>query len=81
MALAEHEARTADPPKKTVLVKQSHLEQIVKMSAAFKTYMVNFKGNEAKRAFLDGSRMDEPIREYAKERKKQLDNARKLAER
>ncbi|KAJ4293629.1 hypothetical protein N0V90_008913 [Kalmusia sp. IMI 367209] len=79
VALAEHEARTADPPKKTVLVKQVHLEQVVKMSAAFKSYMDNFKGSEAKRAFLDGARMDEAIRQYAKDRKKQLDNARKLA--
>jgi hypothetical protein len=79
VALAEHEARTADPPKKTVIVKQGHLEQVVKMSAAFKSYMDNFKGNEAKRAFLDGARMDEAIRQYAKDKKQQLDNARKLA--
>ncbi|KAF2276670.1 P-loop containing nucleoside triphosphate hydrolase protein [Westerdykella ornata] len=79
VALAEHEARTADPPKKTVLVRQAHLEQVVKMSAAFKSYMENFKGSEAKRAFMDGARMDEAIRQYAKDRKKLLDNARKLA--
>lgn len=77
VALAEYEARTSEPPKEHVMVKTSHIEQVVEMSAAFKTYMENFKRNGAKRAYLEGARMDEQSREDGRLRKKELDTVRK----
>lgn len=60
------------------MVKKQYLEQIVKISESFKQYMENFKGDEARRAYLEGSRMDSPMRQQAKERKEQLDKMRKI---
>jgi len=34
----------------------------VEMSAAFKKYMKGWKGNEDKRAYVEGSRMDSSMR-------------------
>ncbi|KAI9729215.1 MAG: hypothetical protein M1834_007007 [Cirrosporium novae-zelandiae] len=45
------------------------------MSAAFKKYMKDFKGDEDRRAFVEGSRMDDGM----KRKKDQLDTAKKIA--
>lgn len=51
------------------------------MSAAFKDYMSSFKGDESKRAYLEGNRMDgtvkDGIRVQAQAKKDKLDAARK----
>lgn len=59
MALAEYEAKTAKPPLETVKLKTTHIQEVIEMSQIFKRYLADFKGNEAKRAMEDRSRMDE----------------------
>jgi len=54
-------------------VRKSHVEGVADMSAVFKKYMKEFKGDADKRAFIDGARMDDGIRRI----KTQLDQARK----
>jgi hypothetical protein len=58
-------------------VKQQHMEQAVRMSAAFKTYMENFKGSAARRVLVDGARMDESVKELELAKKRTLDDALK----
>lgn len=75
VALAEYAAKTADPPKERVIVRKSHLEGVAEMSAAFKQYMKDFKGDADKRAYIEGARMDDTIRH----KKSLLESARKAA--
>lgn len=79
VSLAAHEAKTADPPKERIILRKKHLVSVANMSMAFKKYMNDWKGDMAKRAFLDGARMDESIRRYGRERKQMLDQLRKDA--
>ncbi|KAI9369381.1 hypothetical protein BJX61DRAFT_519875 [Aspergillus egyptiacus] len=79
VSLAVHEAKTENPPRDTVILSKRHLESVAAMSKAFQGYMRDFKGDMAKRALLDGARMDESIRELGKERKRVLDELRKDA--
>lgn len=75
VALAEYSAKTAVPPKEKVIVTKKHLEGVVEMSGAFKKYMRDWKGDVDKRAFLDGSRMDQGM----KIRREELEMAREAA--
>lgn len=79
VSLAVHEAKTATPPKEKVILRKGHLKTVAIMSKAFQEYMKNFKGDAAKRALLDGARMDDSMREAAIERKRELDELRKGA--
>ena len=58
IALAEHEAKTADPPLATVKLRRAHIHDVVEMSKSFKRYLSDFKGNEAHSALAERARMD-----------------------
>ncbi|CAG8952434.1 hypothetical protein HYFRA_00001181 [Hymenoscyphus fraxineus] len=75
VSLAEYSAKTDDPPQKQIIVKKSHLEGVAEMSAVFKKYMKDFKGGAEKRAYIEGARMDDVVRQ----KKLQVEQARKLA--
>ncbi|KAL3481764.1 hypothetical protein BJX99DRAFT_253289 [Aspergillus californicus] len=77
VSLAVHEAKTESPPRDNVIISKRHLETVAAMSKAFQGYMRDFKGDMAKRALVDGARMDESIRDLGKERKRVLEELRK----
>ncbi|KAF6232589.1 hypothetical protein HO173_009257 [Letharia columbiana] len=58
VALAEHEAKTSDPPEGDVLLKTEHIQEVIEMSQGFKEYLTKFRGDEARRALQAQARMD-----------------------
>jgi len=77
VALAEYEAKvSADTKKKKVIVKKEHFVEVAEMSQAFKGYMERSFGDAAKRAWLEGVRMDDSIREISKARKEKFERDR-----
>lgn len=58
VALAEHEAKTSDPPEEDVKLKTVHIEEVIEMSQVFKEYLTSLRGDEARRALQAQARMD-----------------------
>ena len=58
VALAEHEARTSDPPEEDVKLKTEHIQEVIEMSQVFKEYLTKLRGDEARRALIAQARMD-----------------------
>lgn len=77
VALAEYEAKVLNDRKnKSVIIKKEHFVEVAQMSKAFKGYMTRSFGDAAKRAWLDGVRMDDSIREYSKKRREKFEKDR-----
>ena len=58
VALAEHEAKTSDPPVKLIELKTVHIKEVVEMSQVFKEYLTKLRGDEARRALQAQARLD-----------------------
>lgn len=58
VALAEHEAKTSDPPEDDVKLKTEHIQEVIEMSQVFKEYLTKLRGDEARRALEAQARMD-----------------------
>ena len=58
VALAEHEAKTSDPPVKDIELKLAHIEEVIEMAQVFKEYLTKLRGDEARRALQAQARLD-----------------------